>query len=107
MNFTSTIEMRRNKSDQLTKSERAELLRSHPMIAARIHALSQDAFWKYVLNGRDRPVGKLTDFWRRVEFQSRGSPHSHSLGCVLRFKDNVGKVIMTDVVVNDDKDIQK
>jgi hypothetical protein len=77
------------------------------MIAARIHALSQEAFWKYVLNGRDKPVGKLTDFWRRVEFQSRGSPHSHSLGCVLRFKDNDGKVIMTDVVVNDDKDIQK
>jgi len=106
VNFTSTIEMRRSKSDQLTKAERAELLRSHPMIAARIHALSQEAFWKYVLNGRDQPVGKITDYWRRVEFQLRGSPHSHNLICVLRFRNDDGSVIMTDVVVDKNKLIQ-
>ena len=85
VDYASDIDFRRMKSDQLTKSERAELLRCHPMIAARIHYLSQEAFWKHILNGRDRPFGHILDFWRRVEFQARGSPHSHNLLCIKRY----------------------
>jgi hypothetical protein len=77
------------------------------MIAARIHAASQEAFWKHVLNGRDKPLGEIVDYWRRVEFQLRGSPHSHNLICVLRYRDEFGNLITQDVVISSDEAIRQ
>ena len=28
--------------------------------------------------GKDKPLGTLKDYWMRIEFQMRGSPHVHS-----------------------------
>lgn len=35
------------------------------------------ALFKYVLKGKTQPLGKVNDYFIRVEFQSRGSPHLH------------------------------
>jgi hypothetical protein len=66
-------------SDSLTAKQREDILQSHPFMSARIHALQQDAFWKHVLQGKRRPLGDITDYWMRVEFQMKGTPHLHSL----------------------------
>eukprot|EP01034_Spumella_vulgaris_P025461 gene25461-31925_t len=73
------LAVRRANSDKLNKKERAEILRDHPLLSARLHAAQQTVFWKYVIHGKHRPFGKVLDFWRRVEFQEKGTPHSHNL----------------------------
>ena len=40
----------------------------------RFHALL-----KYVINGPKKPLGTVLDYFIRVEFQNRGSPHYHIL----------------------------
>jgi hypothetical protein len=77
--INASLEDRRSASDKLNRKEREKLLRLHPQISARIHALQQDAYWEHILNGNSKPLGKIKDFWRRVEFQMRGTPHSHNL----------------------------
>ena len=54
----SSIEERRAASDRLTLDQRRKLLLQCPVISARLHKLHQDAFWTYVLNGEDKPLGK-------------------------------------------------
>ena len=34
---------------------------------------------KFILNGDGKPSGEILDYFWRVEFQQRGSPHIHSL----------------------------
>ena len=34
-------------------------------------------------NGKHQPLGKIIDTWRRIEFQLRGTPHSHGMACVI------------------------
>lgn len=36
-----------------------------------------DALMKHVLLKGIQPLGKITDYFARVEFQNRGSPHIH------------------------------
>ena len=46
-----------------------------PLIAA-IHFEGRfDALMKYVINSQEHPIGKIKDFFYRVEFQIRGSCH--------------------------------
>ena len=33
----------------------------------------------HILNGASKPIGQIKDYFWRVEFQQRGSPHIHSL----------------------------
>ena len=33
----------------------------------------------HILNGPSKPIGQIKDYFWRVEFQQRGSPHIHSL----------------------------
>ena len=50
-----------------SKSEREKLLRQHPALMARMFCLKQDAVWKTIIQGKDQPLGEITDYWRRVE----------------------------------------
>ena len=36
-------------------------------------------FQKHILNGKYRTLREVEDYWWRVEFQARGSPHIHAL----------------------------
>lgn len=66
-------------SDALNEQERADILRAHPFMSARIHALQQEAFWSHVFCGKRQPLGEVLDYWMRVEFQMKGTPHWHTL----------------------------
>ena len=60
---------------ELQLNERAELIRRDP--ARYFDHRSKELF--KVLRSEVCPLGKLTDFYMRIEFQQRGSLHVHSL----------------------------
>ena len=42
---------------------------------------------KYILNGESKPLNEIKDYFIRVEFQLRGSPHYHMVFWVSRICD--------------------
>ena len=46
-----------------------------PLMAAIHFERRSDALMKYVINSQEHPIGKVKDFFYRVEFQIRGSCH--------------------------------
>ena len=59
-------------------SERADLIRRDPVTCARYFDHRPKELFK-VLRSEVSPLGKLTDYYLRIEFQQRESPHVHSL----------------------------
>jgi len=71
----------------LTYEERAKALHDNPVLAARMFKSRVDNILKYILQGSSHPLGFLTDWWFRVEFQNRGSLHVHTiLWALLHFR---------------------
>ncbi|XP_062609537.1 uncharacterized protein LOC134271330 [Saccostrea cucullata] len=60
-------------------SEKNEVLRSNPVTVARMFEHRFHVFQKEVIFSPSEPIGKVSDFFQRVEFQQRGSPHMHCL----------------------------
>ena len=58
-------------------------LRSNPVTAARHFDTRVQLFLKhFLMNPNLSPLGKITDYKYRIEFQHRGSPHVHMLAWV-------------------------
>ena len=69
-------EMTEQEVNDLTYDELCALLNSNPVVIARHFQYRVELFFKeIVVNG---PLGKVTYYAIRVEFQVRGSPHIHS-----------------------------
>lgn len=83
-NLDVSLVERRRLSDALTSSQRATILRDHPALSSRIHYLQQALMYEHVLCGKDKPLGTISDRFSRLEFQRRGSPHTHNLYAVLK-----------------------
>ncbi|KAI4883077.1 hypothetical protein NFI96_008887 [Prochilodus magdalenae] len=65
--------------DELDWSERCGLLKINPVTAARMFDHRFRCFLKDVIMSEAQPIGKIVDYFYRVEFQQRGSPHVHCL----------------------------
>ncbi|XP_052678330.1 uncharacterized protein LOC128159314 [Crassostrea angulata] len=65
--------------DLLDWSEKNEVLKSNPVTVARMFEQRFHVFQKDVILSPSEPIGKVIDFFQRVEFQQRGSPHMHCL----------------------------
>jgi len=88
--------------------DRSKLLHDYPVVAARQFNKRFRALMKYLLKNNEILGGKVQDYWFRVEFQKRGSPHIHMLVWIkdapkfnspegVKFLDNICKVsIPTD-----------
>ena len=63
---------------ELQWNERAELIRRDPVTCVRYFDHRSKELFK-ALRSKVRRLGKLTDFYMRIEFQQRGSHHVHSL----------------------------
>ncbi|GMF35720.1 unnamed protein product [Phytophthora fragariaefolia] len=63
----------------LSSKKRRRCLHENPGIAARFFHHSFQVFVDNVLCGQSKPLGEIEDFFWRVEFQQRGSPHIHAL----------------------------
>ncbi|KAL0198839.1 hypothetical protein M9458_007379, partial [Cirrhinus mrigala] len=64
---------------ELDWSEKCEILRSNPVTAMRLFEKRVEALMRDLIMSPARPIGEVIDFFYRVEFQLRGSPHIHCL----------------------------
>ena len=67
------------KPTDLDWSDKSDILRSNPVTVARMFEHRFHIFQKDVIMSPAEPIGKIIDFFVRVEFQQRGSPHMHCL----------------------------
>ena len=64
--------------ESMSSEQKRELLCSDPITTARHFSQRFQKFVSY-LKGSSKPIGKIVDYFWRVKFQLRGSPHVHSL----------------------------
>lgn len=65
--------------ENLTWEQKIKLIQSDPVTCSRYFDHRVQTFINVVLKSEHEPLGKLTDFFYRVEFQQRGSPHIHMI----------------------------
>jgi hypothetical protein len=65
--------------DNLTWEEKCRLIQSDPVTCARHFDYQFNTFLKSFLMSDIGPLGKIKDWFYRVEYQQRGSPHIHML----------------------------
>ena len=63
----------------LTWQEKTKLVQRDPVTCSRYFDHRVQEFLNAILKSNCEPIGKLKDFFYRVEFQQRGSPHIHML----------------------------
>jgi hypothetical protein len=64
---------------QLTKEQCATLVKENPVIVIRHYRDRFNALWDHILCGKAKPLGEISDYWRRDDAQQRGSFHTHML----------------------------
>ena len=64
--------------ENITWSQKSDLIKKDPVTCARNFELMVQLFITDVLKSNPLPIGEI-DFFYRVEFQQRGSPHIHAL----------------------------
>lgn len=75
------------KQKELTEAEaiemnwqvKCELIRCDPVTCARYFDNRIQCFLNSVLKSESQPIGEIVDYFGRIEFQQRGSPHIHLL----------------------------
>ena len=72
--------------DSMSSVQKRELLCSDPVTTARHFS---QRFQKFIafMKSSSKPIGEIVDYFWRVEFQLRGSPHVHSLWWVKEAPD--------------------
>ncbi|XP_070567274.1 uncharacterized protein [Ptychodera flava] len=68
-----------NEIRNMSWSTKSELIKSDPVTCARHFDRTFQRFMHDFLMSSLHPVGEIQDFFYRVEFQQRGSPHIHML----------------------------
>ena len=65
--------------ENLNWQEKTKLVQKDPVTCSRYFDHRVQEFLNTVLKSSCEPIGKLLDYFYRVEFQQRGSPHIHML----------------------------
>ena len=65
--------------ENLNWQEKTKLVQKDPVTCSRFFNHRVQEFLNTVLKSSCEPIGKLLDYFYRVEFQQRGSPHIHML----------------------------
>ena len=65
--------------DNLTWEEKCSILASNPVTCARMFDHRVRCFIRDVIKSPANPIGKVTEYFYRTEWQARGSPHIHCL----------------------------
>lgn len=64
---------------EMNWQEKCELIRCDPVTCARYFDNRIQCFLNSVLKSESQPIGEIVDYFGRIEFQQRGSPHIHLL----------------------------
>ena len=73
------------------------MLRAHPAFAAQMFQARVTALWDKIIMGDAKPFGKINDYWYRVEFQGRGTPHIHFLLWIDKVENEIKPEDLDDV----------
>ena len=65
--------------DDLSWQDKCEIISRNPVMCARFFNNRVKKFIKHIIKSPYSPFGQLENFFYRVEFQHRGSPHIHGL----------------------------
>ncbi|KAI3356757.1 hypothetical protein L3Q82_003436 [Scortum barcoo] len=65
--------------DELDWSSKCDILRSNPVTTMRMFDKRVEALFRDLILSPAEPIGKVVDYFYRLEFQHRGSPHIHCL----------------------------
>jgi len=65
---------------QLDWNTKCEILRSNPVTVRRLFEKRVNALMTHLILSPAQPIGEVEDYFYRVEFQARGSPHIHIFG---------------------------
>ena len=65
--------------EALSYTERCHMLNANPVVTAKHFQHRVETFFSEVLLSQINPIGKITYYDLRIEFQMRGSPHLHAL----------------------------
>ena len=68
----------------LSFDDNSNWLKHNPVTAARHFHYRLNTLFQDFLRSTAKPLGEITDYAIRIEFQARGSPHAH---CVIWVKD--------------------
>ena len=63
--------------ENVTILQRQKLVEKYPTIISRHFMIRVNAMIKFLRSNEKVFAGKLNDYWWRIEFQNRGSPHLH------------------------------
>ena len=66
-------------ASELSPSEKRALMTTNPVVTARHFAHRFQCLSREVIKSTGQPIGEVLDFFWRIEFQLRGSPHVHSM----------------------------
>ena len=66
-------------AENLDWTEKSRVLKSNPVTVARMFDHRFHIFLRDVILSPAKPIGHVIDYFYRVEFQQRGSPHMHCL----------------------------
>ena len=69
----------KEQASALSSSEKRALMTTNPVVTARHFAHRFQCLSREVIKGTGQPIGEVLDFFWRIEFQLRGSPHVHSM----------------------------
>lgn len=64
-------------NNEMTFADKCRLVAAHPSACVRYFHHRVQKFMQLIVLGPHSPFGEITDFFYRVEFQKRGSPHIH------------------------------
>ena len=64
-------------SEASAKQNMFNAVQQDPLMVATHFSRRFDALMKFIINGDQQPLGKVQDYFIRIEFQNRGSPHYH------------------------------
>ena len=73
------IEYSEKELDAMTWQEKTKLVQKDPVTCSRYFEHRVQEFLNTVRKSDCEPIGKVKDYFYRVEFQQRGSPHIHML----------------------------
>lgn len=68
-----------NEIRDMTWQKKSELIRKDPVTCARNFEHMFRVFLNTFLKSKEKPISEIQDYFHRVEFQQRGSPHIHAL----------------------------
>ena len=77
--FNDGIEYLEKELENLTWQEKTKLVQKDPVTCSRYFDHRVQEFLSTILKSSCEPIGKVRDYFYRVEFQQRGSPHIHML----------------------------